>query len=446
MPGSRFTLLLSLIGLLLVGCRIDSSILRAWERAEVYPAFVCPGDLVTVDWEMGVTRTGCLSSSDEGLRECMGYSTITSSPDVFVPPAPSDHHTGIELVSISADTTFTFNGRQDGSNWATVTRSVSLLAPTALSTANVLFEGVCSGSSYGWAPVDMRLLASENSEVDGVCNTNGYEVTVSSSALDRGLTLGPLECTDIFNGSPGILTVAPAEVTSLIAGVECSPTRANPPAGVELQVGLRCTSGSASEAIMAATSESTPEEPVTFITDTPTAAEEPTAAPISINFNADSYSLISGECTRLRWAVENADEVQLEGEPVPATEAEQVCPTGTTTYQLTAGNAVEQQESFVTIEVSQPAGPPSAPTKLSIGNRQCSAQAYSLTLEWKDNADDETGYRIYREGQLIATLGANAESYSDDPPYGGPYQYGVEAYNDSGASSRPTVQEQGCIY
>jgi hypothetical protein len=172
----------------------------------------------------------------------------------------------------------------------------------------------------------------------------------------------------------------------------------------------------------------------------------PEPVPITINFNADSYTLTSGECTRLRWAVENADEVQLEGEPVPATEAEQVCPTGTTTYQLTAGNAVEQQESFVTIEVSQPAGPPSAPTKLSIGNRQCSAQAYSLTLEWKDNADDETGYRIYREGQLIATLGANAESYSDDPPYGGPYQYGVEAYNDSGASSRPTVQEAGCIF
>jgi hypothetical protein len=63
-----------------------------------------------------------------------------------------------------------------------------------------------------------------------------------------------------------------------------------------------------------------------------------------------------------------------------------------------------------------------------------------------DNADNEEGYRVYRDGNLLATLGKNAKSYTDHPPYGGPYTYGVEAFNSTGVSDRPTVQEGGCIY
>jgi hypothetical protein len=65
---------------------------------------------------------------------------------------------------------------------------------------------------------------------------------------------------------------------------------------------------------------------------------------------------------------------------------------------------------------------------------------------WNDTATNESGYRVYRDGNLIATLGANATGYTDSPPYGGPYTYGVEAFNAAGASSRPTVVESGCIY
>jgi CSLREA domain-containing protein len=89
--------------------------------------------------------------------------------------------------------------------------------------------------------------------------------------------------------------------------------------------------------------------------------------------------------------------------------------------------------------------PPAAPGKLSITNQVCTSQAYSVTLGWNDAASNETGYRIYRNGNLIATLGANAGSYTDSPPYGGPYEYGVEAFNAAGASGRPTVVESGCI-
>ena len=61
-------------------------------------------------------------------------------------------------------------------------------------------------------------------------------------------------------------------------------------------------------------------------------------------------------------------------------------------------------------------------------------------------ADNETGFRVYRDGALIATLGANVASYMDSaPPRGAVHTYGVEAYNSAGASSRPTLREAGCF-
>jgi hypothetical protein len=90
--------------------------------------------------------------------------------------------------------------------------------------------------------------------------------------------------------------------------------------------------------------------------------------------------------------------------------------------------------------------PPAAPNKVAISSRVCDSKTYSVVVGWNDTATNESGYRVYREGNLIATLGANATGYSDSPPYGGPYTYGVEAFNAAGASSRPTVVESGCIY
>ena len=183
--------------------------------------------------------------------------------------------------------------------------------------------------------------------------------------------------------------------------------------------------------------------------EAPDAAPSPAADPLTINFNADRYSLPLGECTRLRWEVLNAETVALDGESVAPLEAEQVCPPQTTTYRLTAANASEEAEATVTIEVTEPLlVPPAAPSQLSIGQVTCSAQTYIVPLNWVDNADNEEGFRVYRDGQLIATLGPNVDKYTDNnaPATGSPVTYGVEAFNDAGASSRPTVQEPGCLF
>ena len=184
-------------------------------------------------------------------------------------------------------------------------------------------------------------------------------------------------------------------------------------------------------------------------TPAPTSTSEPTATPlgpITVNFNADTYALVAGECTRLRWEVNNAETVSLDGVSVPSLEAEQVCPKATTTYTMVASNAVETVERFVTIEVTIPVALPETPAQLGITNQVCSAQSYQVTLSWIDVADNEDGYRVFRDGNLISTLGPNAKGFTDSPPFGGPYIYGVEAFNSAGASSQPTVQEPGCIY
>lgn len=92
-----------------------------------------------------------------------------------------------------------------------------------------------------------------------------------------------------------------------------------------------------------------------------------------------------------------------------------------------------------------PPYPPVAPSGLTITKRECTSSVYMLTLVWRDNATNETGYRVYRDGALIATRPADATGFQDFPPYGGPHTYGVEAYNSAGASTRRTVNESGCV-
>jgi hypothetical protein len=93
-----------------------------------------------------------------------------------------------------------------------------------------------------------------------------------------------------------------------------------------------------------------------------------------------------------------------------------------------------------------PPPPPAAPARLRIADWMCNEKRYALTLTWLDQAGNEEGYHVYRDGSLIATLAANATSFTDEPPSGAPHTYGVEAFNASGASQRPTVQDQGCSY
>jgi hypothetical protein len=106
-------------------------------------------------------------------------------------------------------------------------------------------------------------------------------------------------------------------------------------------------------------------------------------------------------------------------------------------------------------EYPQPPTPtpskPAAPTNVH-ATASCSpipatlTFAVHVTMTWTDEATNEEGYRIFRNGALLATLGANVTSFEDDttlpvapavfPPVAGPkITYGIEAFNGAGKSA-----------
>ena len=88
--------------------------------------------------------------------------------------------------------------------------------------------------------------------------------------------------------------------------------------------------------------------------------------------------------------------------------------------------------------------PPPAPV-LNVSNQTCTAFQYIVRLSWKD-VESETGYRVYRDGTLIATLGADTSTYDDISPTYSSHSYQVEAYNAHGAAASSIVNSIGCVY
>lgn len=92
---------------------------------------------------------------------------------------------------------------------------------------------------------------------------------------------------------------------------------------------------------------------------------------------------------------------------------------------------------------------PNAPSGLQATEAKCNTtDGYKVKLTWNDNSDNEAGFRVYHNGQVVATLGANVEQYTHTVPgnYGQQQSYYVEAFNDAGAAKSNTATEDGCLY
>ena len=73
--------------------------------------------------------------------------------------------------------------------------------------------------------------------------------------------------------------------------------------------------------------------------------------------------------------------------------------------------------------------PPTAPSGLS-----GQADSYSqITIQWTDNSNNEDGFRIYRNGALVESVGPDITTFQDnDLEYATVYSYLVTAYNEYG--------------
>lgn len=95
--------------------------------------------------------------------------------------------------------------------------------------------------------------------------------------------------------------------------------------------------------------------------ESPAQASTPSPLPaVTIDFTVDKTIVKLGECATLRWRVENAKEVRLDGERVPEEDSRKVCPQeASKTYRLTALSAGgETTEQAVTLTVPPTLPPP----------------------------------------------------------------------------------------
>jgi len=87
---------------------------------------------------------------------------------------------------------------------------------------------------------------------------------------------------------------------------------------------------------------------------TQTPENAPTATPSAVLFRTDRNTIVSGECTMLRWDVFNVESVTLDGEDVLSNSSQEVCPTITTIYQLQVTFFDEQIRDYtVTLTVNE---------------------------------------------------------------------------------------------
>ena len=88
--------------------------------------------------------------------------------------------------------------------------------------------------------------------------------------------------------------------------------------------------------------------------------------------------------------------------------------------------------------------PPVQPTGLHYYYTCLAGGGVSVQLTWLDNAINEAGYRIYRDGVLIAELGAGSTLYDDSVPSEGTYAYQIASFNVAGEAKTRMTAEISC--
>lgn len=88
--------------------------------------------------------------------------------------------------------------------------------------------------------------------------------------------------------------------------------------------------------------------------------------------------------------------------------------------------------------------PPLAPIILE-WNFFCEGGNLNFTVTWRDDASDETGYRIFRNGEAIVELPANSTTHTDlyDVPSDQSVEYYVQVYSPTG-SANTSIMRMRC--
>ena len=93
----------------------------------------------------------------------------------------------------------------------------------------------------------------------------------------------------------------------------------------------------------------------------------------------------------------------------------------------------------VTPPATSTVAPPRAPV-LQEWHFSCNGQTITFTVTWTDNATDETGYRIFRNGEQLIELPANTTTYTDTFTTDQGVEYYVEVFSPSGTANSSVMR------
>jgi SH3-like domain-containing protein len=88
--------------------------------------------------------------------------------------------------------------------------------------------------------------------------------------------------------------------------------------------------------------------------------------------------------------------------------------------------------------------PPQAPS-IQKWDFSCSGGTMTFSIQWEDRATNETGYRIFRDGELVAELPANSTSFTESVALlaSESATYYLQVYGPSG-SANSAIMKPGC--
>lgn len=293
----RRILICLLIAFSLHACTLNRTGLGPGVAAEwqVEPALFCPGDTVTISWDMTrmprshdncrprnggfSTLTRCTSSSvctaggedavclddhccrrdiyERNSLECPVSTgcypdfgvTVTANGEDLSPPLRDENRrvTGSRMLTPTETTEFAFTGFY---NPPTVlfedTKTATMVTPEPPTNITADFAFACFGNMPGWRSVDFNSAsrASAHVRVAGVRNTTGHHIILASREPERGaVTLAPGAFTTELNGPlSGIWSarLAAFDPAGLVRP-RCEATNAQDPwPDLEVEILLQC--------------------------------------------------------------------------------------------------------------------------------------------------------------------------------------------------------------
>jgi hypothetical protein len=195
--------------------------------------------------------------------------------------------------------------------------------------------------------------------------------------------------------------------------------------------------------------------PTSTATPTPTATFTPSPPPPpQISFRVDNENLVAGQCTTLRWEVDNVREVYIEGIGVPGHGSQDICPANTTTYTMRVVLLSGAEETrAVTVTVTQPADtqPPSinratATPNVIWASSGCGPTQATFTALVTDDRGVAAVALWYRLGQgdwqtaPMSLTGTNTYQASlNAPSQGGTLGWFIQAQDTAGNTAKSGI-------